>query len=103
MIDPADIHRDIELGVLVHPKSKWHDFYTFLKSRVEKGIKLPLPLILGGSGANDFTKTKRLKDQLDVAQQSGELDAALKFLTNIPVDDWVKSDGNLDPNAPTYY
>ncbi len=103
MTDLADIQLNIEVGLLVHPESQWHKFYLFLKSRVVGDIKVPRPLILAGSGANDFSKNKRLKDQLDIARENGELKAALEFLANIPDDDWVKSEGNLDPNAPTYY
>ena len=94
----------IESGVLVHPQNdRWHDFFKFLLSRIPNDVDVPNPLILGGSGANDFNKNQRLREHLKVAEQNDVLSDALEFLSRISESQWVKSDGNLDPNAPEFY
>ena len=106
MMGMEELAKDIELGVLVHPTArKWHEFYLFLNSKVGSDVEVPVPLILGGSGANDFNKNKRLKSQLAFASKSSQLNfnAALEFLSTIAEEDWVKSEGYLDPEAPEYY
>ena len=106
MIGMEELVKDIELGVLVHPTAnKWYEFYLYLNSKVGSDVEIPVPLILGGSGANDFNKNKRLKSQLALASKSGPLifNAALEFLATIAEEDWVKSEGDLDPEAPEYY
>ena len=95
---------DIGSGKLVSPQGgKWHDFFKFLKSKLPDNEGIPNPLILGGSGANDFTKNERLKEHLKVAEDNGVLDEALDFLCGLSESDWEISDGNLDPNEPDYW
>ncbi len=99
-----EIMEQIESGVLVHPQNNiWHDFFKFLKSKIPNEVDVPNPLILGGSGANDFSKNERLKEHLKVAEQNGLLSDALEYLSKIPDSQWVKSDGNLDPNELDYW
>ena len=99
-----EIMEQIESGVLVHPQNdRWHDFFKFLKSKISNDVDVPNPLILGGSGANDFSKNQRLKEHLTVAEQNGLLAAALEFLSKIPESQWKKSSGNLDPNELDYW
>ena len=82
---------------------KWHDFFNFLKSKLPNDADVPNPLILGGSGANDFRKNDRLKQHLKIAEQNGLLADALYYLSKIPDSQWVKSNGNLDPNELDYW
>ena len=99
-----EIMEQIESGVLVYPQNdRWHDFFKFLKSKIPNDIDVPNPLILGGSGANDFSKNQRLKEQLTVAEQNGLLADAIELLSKIPESQWVKSDGNLHPNELDYW
>ena len=99
-----EIMEQIKSGVLVHPQNdKWHEFFKFLKSKIHHDIDVPNPLILGGSGANNFSKNQRLREHLKVAEQNDVLSEALEFLTKFSDSQWVKSDGNLDPNAPTSF
>jgi hypothetical protein len=96
--------RDIESGRLVSPQGRnWHDFFKFLKSKLPDNVEIPNPLILGGSGANDFTKNKRLKEHLKVAEYSGVLNEALEFPGGLSEREWERSDGNLDPNELDYW
>ena len=77
--------------------------YLRLKSKIPNDFDIPNPLILGGSGANDFSKNQRLKEHLKVAEQNGLLSDASEYLSKIPDSQWVKSDGNLDPNELDYW
>jgi hypothetical protein len=95
---------DMGSGKLVSPQGKkWHDFFKFLKSKLPDNEGIPNPLILGGSGANAFTKNERLKEHLKVAEDNGVLDEALDFLCGLSKSAWEMSDGNLDPNEPDYW
>ena len=96
--------KQIDSGVLVHPQNdRWHDLFKLLKSKLSDDIEVPNPLILGGSGANDFSKNQRLKEHLKIAEENNLIDEALGFLSKIPESQWVKSDGNLDPNELDYW
>ena len=97
-----EVKEKIDLGFLVHPGARWHDFSKFLKSILPRDEDLPNPLILGGYGSNDFSKNLRLKEQLKVADDNGLLIEALEFLATVDDDVWVKSDGNLDPDATSF-
>lgn len=103
-LSKKELVRDIDSGKLVHPKGKrWHDFFKFLESKLPKTVNIPVPLILSGSGANDFTKNERLKEHLGVAEDNGLLDEALDFLCGLSESEWERSEGNLDPNEPDYW
>lgn len=99
-----EIMEQIESGVLVHPQNdRWHDLFKLLKSKLPDDVDVPNPLILVGSGANDFSKNQRLKEHLKVATDNGMLDEALAFLCGLSEGEWERSEGNLDPNKPDYY
>lgn len=66
-----------------------------------EGASIPYPLILGGDSANDYNKNQRLQEQLKVADEYGRLNSALIFLSKLPEEKWVISDGKLYPNDPT--
>ena len=52
----------------------------------------PKPLILNGWYAPDWEKRERLIQQLGFAANNGMLDAAEKYLREIDLDDWHRSD-----------
>ena len=96
------ILKDIENGILVYPY-KWHDFCVFLKSKIPKDQEVPVPLILGGSGASSYEKNQRLIEHINIARKNDVLDVCLNFLLKLPEEEWGKSDGNLDPNEMSYW
>ncbi len=95
-----DIRNNIQSGIYVYPKTRWHDFFVFVKSKLPDNVEIPNPLILAGSGANKFSKNERLKEHLKVAEDNNLINEALDFLSKLPDSEWEKSDGNLDPNEP---
>jgi len=67
----------------------WHQFYLFLEAKKQAGQKdPPVPLILAASMESDDTKHRRLSDQLHWAHENGCLDDVLRYLRDIPGEDW---------------
>ncbi|XDZ70293.1 hypothetical protein AB8879_09980 [Alphaproteobacteria bacterium LSUCC0744] len=94
----------IKSGEFVYPQSKvWHTLFRLIKHNVPKDTDVPNPLILGGSGANDYSKNQRLQEHLRIAKEHDLLNSALGLLCEVPEENWVVSNGNLDPNEPTYW
>ncbi len=70
------------------PKA-WHEFYLLLKTKKQKDRKdPPVPLILAASMESYATKHRRLSDQLYWAHENGCLDEVLRYLKDIPSEDW---------------
>jgi hypothetical protein len=93
----------IESGELVYPQKVWINLFRLIKGNVPKDTDVPNPLILGGSGANKYSKSQRLQEHIQLAREHGLLDEALSLLCEVPEEEWVVSNGNLDPNEPTYW
>jgi hypothetical protein len=97
-------------GSRVYP-NKWGDFWELLYSILEqrndediqdenspydllgydqsKEVERPPPsLILGGSGASNRQKRKRLQEQIEWADRHGAINRVDKFLRDISADDW---------------
>lgn len=70
----------------------WHRFHLFLKAQKLTGQKTPPgPLILAASGESDASKHRRLSDQLYWAHENGCLDVSLRYLRDVPVEQWNSS------------
>ena len=95
-----DLLRKIKTGELVHPlkATDWDRFFQLIKSKLPNGVDIPNPLILGGAGASNYNKNQRLQEHLRIAEVHGLLELALTMLSKIPADNWVTSNGNLNPN-----
>lgn len=95
----------IESGELVYPyyAQDWDGFFQLIKSKLPKDTEIPNPLILGGSGASNYSKNRRLQEHIRIAKEHDLLDFALGLLYGINEEKWVTSDGNLDPNEPSYW
>ena len=100
-----DLLKKIQDGELVYPAiaKDWDRLFKLIKSKIPKGTKISNPLILGGAGASNYDKNKRLLEHLNIAAHHGFLDLAVQFLSQIPADNWVTSDGNLNPNELSYW
>ena len=105
MVDRERLYKKIKKGELVHPfrATDWNRFFQLIKSKLPKGVDIPNPLILGGAGASDYSKNQRLQEHLRIAEEHGLLELALGMLSRIPADNWVTSDGNLNPNELSYW
>ena len=89
----------IKDGIYAYPESReWDNLYVMLSENLERD-DIPLPLILGGSIASDFDKNKRLIEPIIIAEENGLVEEAIKILSGVPEDHWVKSNGNLDKKA----
>ena len=67
----------------------WHRFHLFLQSKKKPGQKDPyVPLILAASDESNASKHRRLSAQLYWAQENGCIEDALRYLSNIPVEEW---------------
>ena len=67
----------------------WHRFHQFLQSKKKAGQKdPPVPLILAASDESNATKHHRLSGQLYWAQENGCIEDTLRYLSNIPVEEW---------------
>ena len=67
----------------------WHRFYEFLQSRkTESRGDPPVPLILAASGESNARKHECLAQQLEWASRHGILEEAIRFLHQIPVENW---------------
>jgi hypothetical protein len=99
------LYEQIKKGELVHPlrATDWNRFFQLIKSKLPNGVDIPNPLILGGSGASNYSKNQRLQEHLRIAEEHGILELALGVLSRIPADNWVTSDGNLNPNELSYW
>ncbi len=95
-----DLLRKIKTGELIHPlkATDWDRFFQLIKSKLPNGVDIPNPLILGGAGASNYNKNQRLQEHLRIAEVHGLLELALTMLSKIPADNWVTSNGNLNPN-----
>jgi hypothetical protein len=68
---------------------RWYEFSQFLNGRGLPGQPAaPVPLILAASGESNASKHRRLSEQLYWALENGCLDDVLRYLRDIPVDDW---------------
>jgi hypothetical protein len=106
MADKQDeLHKKITTGELVYPSqaTDWNRFFQLIKSKLPNGVDIPNPLILGGAGASNYRKNQRLQEHLRIAEEHGLLELALTMLLKIPVDNWVTSDGNLNPKELSYW
>ena len=67
----------------------WHRFHLFLQAKKQTGLKdPPVPLILAASDESNATKHHRLSAQLHWASENGCLDDALRYLRDIPFEQW---------------
>ena len=67
----------------------WHRFHQFLQSKKQAGQKdPPVPLILAASDESNATKHQRLSAQLYWAQENGRIEDALRYLSDIPMEEW---------------
>ena len=105
MSNHGELYRKIKTGEFVHPlkATDWNRFFQLIKSKLPNGVDIANPLILGGAGANNYKKNQRLQEHLRIAEEHGFLELALGILSRIPEDKWVMSEGNLDPNEPSYW
>lgn len=74
----------------VYP-SPWHDFFVLLKGLAKEQQvqeKVPVPLILGGSGESNSAKRNRLLAQINYAARHGFLDEVDVFLRKISNSEW---------------
>ena len=81
----------------------WHRFHQFLQSKKQAGQKdPPVPLILAASDESNATKHQRLSAQLYWAQENGRIEDALRYLSDIPVEQWnaCSSDEWFQDNYP---
>ena len=70
----------------------WQDFYLLLQRQKKAGESdPPVPLILAASGESSASKHRRLKSQLEWAQQNDCLEQALEFLEMLKKDQWTTS------------
>lgn len=105
MSNHGELYRKIKTGEFVHPlkATDWSRFFQLIKSKLPNGVDIPNPLILGGAGTSNYSKNQRLQEHLRIAEEHGLLQLALTMLSKIPVDKWETSEGNLDPNEPSYW
>lgn len=67
----------------------WHRFHQFLQTKMQAGQKAPpVPLILAASDESNATKHYRLSAQLYWAQEYGCIEDALRYLKDIPAEQW---------------
>lgn len=68
----------------------WMAFHEMLCRQASRTVivRPPMPLILAASGESDFSKHKRLEEQLRWAQENGVLDEAIEFLRGLRPDQW---------------
>lgn len=81
----------------------WHQFHQFLQSKKQAGQKdPPVPLILAASDESNATKHHCLSAQLYWAQENGRSEDALRYLSDIPVEQWnaCSSDEWFQDNYP---
>lgn len=72
--------------------SDWQQFYLFLKSKKSANQpNPPVPLILAASGESDANKHRRLAEQLQWAVDNNCLYDAIRYLEDIPAEQWNKS------------
>ncbi len=73
------------------PRS-WHRLFELL------GEGAPVPLILGGSGAPDWSKRQRLEAQIRFAEEHGRLARVDRFLRRLPESEWyVEHEPDAEP------
>ncbi len=98
----CDVIQKIKDGIYAYPESiEWGNLYKMLYENLGRD-DIPLSLILGGSIASDFDKNKRLIEQIIIAEENGLVEEAIKILSRVPEDHWVKSNGNLDKKAVSF-
>jgi len=92
----------IEKGIYVCPKPiKWNSFALWLEAETGDS-DYPVPLLLTGwHFSNSYFKNQRLKEQIDFAKKYNLEPDALDYLNAIPEEDWLTSNGNLNPDVVT--
>jgi hypothetical protein len=72
--------------------SDWDRFYQFLAAKKMPNQKPPpVPFILAASGESDASKHRRLGDQLRWAAANNCLDDAIRYLEQVPIEQWNSS------------
>jgi len=79
----------------------WSKLYKIIKRKIPEHVDLPFPLILGGWGANNFSKNKVFKLHIAIATEFGCLKDVKQYLLKLEDDKFLHSiTMDLDPNEP---
>ena len=94
---------------IVYPMT-WHEFYVYIKNNVPKDVDVPVPFILGASGASDNSKRDQFIKQIEIANKYGLIHKVSSHIMNLSDDQLVRHEtkdvdpetGNLTSN-PEYF
>jgi len=94
---------------IVYPMT-WHEFYVYIKNNVPKDVDVPVPFILGASGASDNSKREQFIKQIEIANKYGLIQKVSSHIMNLSDDQLVRHEtkdvdpetGNLTSN-PEYF
>jgi len=105
----ADLINYIKEENIVYPMT-WHEFYVYIKNNVPKDVDVPVPFILGASGASDNSKREQFIKQIEIANKYGLIHKVSSHIMNLSDDQLVRHEtkdvdpetGNLTSN-PEYF
>ena len=105
----AELINYIKEENIVYPMT-WHEFYVYIKNNVPKDVDVPVPFILGASGASDNSKREQFIKQIEIANKYGLIHKVSSHIMNLSDDQLVRHEtkdvdpetGNLTSN-PEYF
>jgi hypothetical protein len=104
-----DLIQYIKEEHIVYPMT-WHEFYVYIKDNVPRDVDVPVPFILGASGASDNSKREQFIKQIEIANKYGLIHKVSSHIMNLSDDQLVRHEtkdvdpetGNLTSN-PEYF
>jgi hypothetical protein len=105
----SDLMNYIKEENIVYPMT-WHEFYVYIKNNIPKDVDVPVPFILGGSGASDNSKREQFIKQIEIANKYGLIHKVSSHIMNLSDDQLVRHEtrdvdpetGNLTSNPETF-
>ena len=81
----TDLINYIKEENIVYPMT-WHEFYVYIKNNVPEDVVVPVPFILGASGASDNSKREQFIKQIEIANKYGLIHKVSSHIMNLSDD-----------------
>ena len=95
----ADLINYIKEENIVYPMT-WHEFYVYIKNNVPEDVVVPVPFILGASGASDNSKREQFIKQIEIANKYGLIHKVSSHIMNLSDDQLVRHESSdVDPET----
>ena len=95
----VDLINYIKEENIVYPMT-WHEFYVYIKNNVPEDVVVPVPFILGASGASDNSKREQFIKQIEIANKYGLIHKVSSHIMNLSDDQLVRHESSdVDPET----